>query len=37
MQLGRLSQYGINCLAQGQTKVPMPGTEPEPTDYWFDT
>ena len=21
MQLGRLGQYGINCLAQGQTKV----------------
>ena len=24
--------YGINCLAQGQTKVPRPGIEPATTD-----
>ena len=28
LQLGRLRQYGINCLAQEQTKVPRPGIEP---------
>ena len=26
--LGRLKQYGINCLAQGQTKCPRPGIKP---------
>ena len=28
LQLGRLKQYGINCLAQEQTKVPRPRIEP---------
>ena len=27
LQLGRLKQYGINCIAQEQTKVPRPSIE----------
>ena len=33
MQLARLGQYGMNWLAQGQTKVPRPGIEP--ATYWL--
>ena len=33
LQLGGLRRYWINCLAQGQTKVPRPGIEP--ATYWL--